>query len=109
MARKDETFHESKQAYKREAAYHDSKNYKEPHIMTGADYAERTIYARRANDFQAGNAPMHQTPFEQQMVAREKLQRMDARDMYIKGIQGRDGGSRCDNYERTFEDGPEVN
>ena len=106
---KDETFRESKSAYAREASFHDYQRYKEPMVMTGADYADRTIYARRAAEFQAMNNPMKQTAFEQQRVSQEKLERMDHRDMYIKGIQGRDGGSRCDNYERTFEDGPEVN
>lgn len=106
---KDETFRESKSAKNRESAYHDHKNHKEPHVMTGSDYADRTIYARRAAEFQAGHNPMQQTAFEQQRVSQEKLSRMDARDIYIKGIQGRDGGDRCLNYERTFEDGPEVN
>jgi hypothetical protein len=103
------TFKESKPAYKREAAYHDAKDYKEPMTMTGADYADRTIYARRAAEFQAMSNPMKQTAFEQQRVSQEKLERMDHRDQYIKGIQGRDGGNRCDKFERTFEDGPEVN
>jgi len=109
VKQKDETFRESKSAKNRESSLHDHKNHKEPMVMTGADYADRTIYARRAAEFQAFNNPMAQTPFEQQRVSQEKLQRMDARDMYIKGIQGRDGGNRCLDYERTFEDGPEVN
>ena len=106
---KDETFRQSNAAKNRKSAYHDAKNHKVPTVMTGADYADRTIYARRAAEFQAFNNPMAQTPFEQQRVSQEKLSRMDARDIYIKGIQGRDGGDRCINYERTFEDGPEVN
>ena len=103
------TFKESKPAMKREAGDHDNQHHKEAHVMTGADYAERTIYARRAAQFQAGHDPMQQSSFEQQLVAREKLERMDARDIYIKGIQGRDGGNRCDRYESKFEDGPETN
>ncbi len=109
MVKKDETFHESRQAMKREAAQHDYQNHKCPKVMTGADYADRTIYARRAAEFQAFNNPMSMTPFEQQQVYKEKQERVDARDIYIKGIQGRDGGNRCDKYERTFEDGPETN
>jgi hypothetical protein len=49
------------------------------------------------------------TPFEQQQVYKEKQARVDARQNYIRGIQGRDGGERTDRYERTFEDGPETN
>ena len=103
------TFKESKPAMKREASMHDHKHHREPMAPTGSDYADRTIYARRAAEFQALNNPMSQTPFEQQRVSQEKLARQDARDIYIKGIQGRDGGNRCLDYERTFEDGPEVN
>lgn len=103
------TFTESKPAMKREASFHDHQHHKEPMAMTGSDYADRTIYARRAAEFQALNNPMCQTPFEQQRVYQEKQSRVDARDTYIKGIQGRDGGDRCDRYESKFEDGPEEN
>jgi|GEM_PF-3883959 hypothetical protein len=103
------TFKESKPAKARESSYHDNKDHKEPKVMTGADYADRTIFARRSAEFQAGCNPMKQTAFEQQRVSQEKLERMDHREEYIKGIQGRDGGNRLDSYERTFEDGPEVN
>src|ERR1700691_3644498 len=103
MIKKDETFEESKPAMKREAAQHDNQHHKCPHEMTGADYADRTIYARRAAEFQATHNSMSQTPFEQQLVYKEKQARVDARDIYIKGIQGRDGGNRCDRYESKFE------
>lgn len=109
MARKDLTFTESKEAMRREAAQHDYANHKCPNVMTGSDYADRTIYERRAKEFQAFNNPMSMTPFEQQMVYKEKQSRIDARQNYIKGIQGRDGGNRCDQYESKFEDGPETN
>lgn len=109
MAKKDITFTDSRQAMKREAAQHDYQHHDCPKVMTGADYADRTIYARRAKEFQAMSNPMSMTPFEQQQVYKEKQERVDARDIYIKGIQGRDGGDRCDRYERTFEDGPETN
>jgi hypothetical protein len=94
---------------KREAADHDYANHKCPHEMTGADYADRTIYARRAAEFQAFNNPMSMNPFEEQQVYKEKQDRIDARQNYIKGIQGRDGGNRVDRYESKFEDGPEIN
>ena len=103
------TFKEDKSIKSREASFHDYKNHKEPKVMTGADYADRTIYARRASEFQAFHNPMSQTPFEQQRVYQEKQARQDARKIYIQGIQGRDGGSRCLDDERKFEDGPEVN
>lgn len=103
------TFKESKPAMKREAAEHDYAHHKCPHEMTGADYADRTIYERRAREFQAMSNPMGMSLFEQQQAYKEKQARVDARDIYIKGIQGRDGGNRCDRYESTFQDGPEVN
>lgn len=109
MVRKDETFRESKPAKNRESAWRDAKHHRMPLESTSADYVDRTIFERRAKEFQAMNNPMEQTRFEQQLVNQEKQQRQDARQGYIKGIQGRDGGNRCLDYERTFEDGPEVN
>lgn len=103
------TFKEDPKIKSREASFHDHMKHKEPKSMTGADYADRTIYARRASEFQAMNNPMSMTPFEQQRVYQEKQTRQDARDIYIQGIQGRDGGDRCLDYEKTFEDGPELN
>jgi hypothetical protein len=103
------TYKESKSAIRRESAEHDNAHHRLPKEITGGDYADRTIYARRAAEFQGFNNPMSMSPFEQQLVDREKQQRVDARDIYIKGIQGRDGGNRCDKYERTFEDAPESN
>jgi|SRR6185437_5124258 len=109
MAKKDMTFTESRQSMKRETAQHDYAHHKYPKEMTGSDYADRTIYARRAREFQAMNNPMSMTEFEQQEVYKEKQARVDARDIYIKGIQGRDGGNRSDRFESKFEDGPETN
>jgi len=109
MVRKDETFRESKPTKNRESAWRDARHHQMPLEPTAADYVDRTIFERRAKEFQAMNNPMSQTRFEQQLVNQEKVQREDAREIYIKGIQGRDGGNRCDNYERTFEDGPAVN
>jgi hypothetical protein len=109
MAKKDITFTESKQAMKREASQHDYQHHDCPKVMTGEDYANRTIYARRAREFQGFSNPMSMTSFEQQEVNKEKQARVDARQNYIRGIQGRDGGNRVDNYERTFQDGPETN
>jgi len=108
MSKKDLTFTEDKRAIKRENAWRD-KDIKMPKDMTAADYADRTIFARRAAEFQAFHNPMSQTPFEQECVNQEKNGRQDARRNYIRGIQGRDGGNKCLDYERTFEDGPEQN
>jgi hypothetical protein len=46
----------------------------------------------RHNEFQRGHNPMAMSPFEMDLVRREKLERMNARDKYVMGIQGRDGG-----------------
>jgi hypothetical protein len=109
MSKKDLTYTTAKGIKKREASQHDYENHSCPHVMTGSDYADRTIYERRARDFQGFCNPMEMTPFEQQRVYQEKQARVDARDIYIEGIQGRDGGDRCDKYENKFEDGPDVN
>lgn len=108
MSKKDLTFTEDKRAIKRINAWRD-KNVKMPKDATAADYADRTIYKRRSEEFQAGHNPMCMTPFEQECVNQEKNSRQDARRIYIRGIQGRDGGNRCQDYESTFEDGPEQN
>ena len=109
MHNKDLTFTESKQAKKRMAASHDHQHHDYPKVMTGSDYADRTIFARRAAEFQGNHNPMSMTSFEQHQVNMEKQEREDNRQNYIRNIQGRDGGNRCDRYERTFEDGPETN
>jgi len=103
------TFKQDKSIKARESACHDAKNHKCPKEDVAKEYAERTIYARRAREFQAMNNPMAMNGFEQMLVNQEKLQRQDARHIYIQGIQGRDGGDRCLDYESKFEDGPEVN
>jgi hypothetical protein len=108
MSKKDLTFTEDKRSIKRENAWRD-KNVKMPKDQTGADYADRTIFARRAAEFQAMHNPMSMTSFEQECVNQEKNSRQDARRNYIRGIQGRDGGNKCDDYESKFEDGPETN
>lgn len=42
--------------------------------------------------FQFGGNPMAMTPFEQACVAKEVHERTKAREVYVQGIQGRDGG-----------------
>lgn len=46
----------------------------------------------RHEKFQLGTNPMAMTPFEKELVHKEKEDRRMARDMYVAGIQGRDGG-----------------
>lgn len=46
----------------------------------------------RHEPFQFGTNPMEMTDFEKTLVAKEKGERNAARDKYIAGIQGRDGG-----------------
>lgn len=103
------TFQEDPAFRRRDSAWNDAGHYRMPLENTVKDYVDRTICKRRAAEFQAGHNPMEQTRFEQQLVNQEKQIRIDARQEYIRGIQGRDGGNRFQNYERTFEDGPEVN
>lgn len=46
----------------------------------------------RHNGFQLGTNPMEMTKFEKELVRKEKEERRVARDKYVAGIQGRDGG-----------------
>lgn len=46
----------------------------------------------RHEKFQFGTNPMAMTPFEKGLVEKEKEERRIARDYYIAGTQGRDGG-----------------
>jgi hypothetical protein len=108
MSRNDLTKTEDKRAIKRENAWRDC-DIKMPKDETAKEYADRSIFKRRAAEFQAMNNPMAMNKFEQMCVNQEKNSRQDARRNYIRGIQGRDGGDKCDDYESKFEDGPETN
>lgn len=44
--------------------------------------------------FQLGTNPMHESSFEKRLVAQEKRERELARERYVEGIQGRDGGKK---------------
>jgi len=46
----------------------------------------------RHEKFQFGTNPMAMTGFEKELVAKEQMERHLARENYIIGIQGRDGG-----------------
>lgn len=48
----------------------------------------------RHKQFQFGTNPMDMTPFEKACVMKEEMERALAREGYILGIQGRDGGHR---------------
>lgn len=63
-------------------------------------YPKQRTYAeneKRAADFQKGHNSMEMTPFEKNMVLGEREERQFAKDKYILGLQGVDGGY-C--YER---------
>jgi len=107
-SKNDLTFTEDDRSYKRETAIRD-RTKSMPLDETVKEYVDRSVHQRRAAEFQAMNNPMKMTQFEQTMVNEEKNARQDARRNYIRGVQGRDGGSRCDDYESKFEDGPETN
>lgn len=50
--------------------------------------------------FQFGTEPMYQDSFEKSLIRREKAERELARERYVEGIQGRDGGKKpyeCNN------------
>ena len=44
--------------------------------------------------FQFGTNPMEEISFEKKLVLQEKKERQLARERYIEGIQGRDGGKK---------------
>ena len=53
-------------------------------------------YEDRHKEFQFGTNPMEMTEFEKELCLREKAERKMAREKYIMGIQGRDGGKCYD-------------
>lgn len=46
----------------------------------------------RHDKFQLGHNPMEMTKFEKACIMKEREERREATEHYIKGIQGRDGG-----------------
>lgn len=50
----------------------------------------------RHKEFQLGTNPMEMTEFEKELCIKEMAERKAAREKYIKGIQGRDGGRCCE-------------
>lgn len=54
---------------------------------------------KRHKGFQLGTDPMHMTPFERELVQKDKYDRQMAKDTYVRGIQGVDGGT-CE-YSHT--------
>jgi hypothetical protein len=105
---KDLTFTEDQRSKNRETAIRD-RTKTMPIDETLKEYVDRSVHNRRAAEFQAMHNPAQMTQFEQTMVNQEKNSRQDARRNYIRGVQGRDGGDRCDDYQSKFEDGPETN
>ena len=60
--------------------------------MEVESYVEKAKFKRRHEAFQFGQNPMKKSPFEKSRVLLEQEERKLAREKYIKGIQGRDGG-----------------
>lgn len=56
----------------------------------------------RHEKFQLGTNPMKMTEFEKSRVELERLERLNARSKYIKGMQGRDGGATA--HEGSMRD-----
>ena len=48
----------------------------------------------RHEKFQFGGNPMEMTPFEKELAYKEKMERELAKQVYVRGVQGPDGG-RC--------------
>jgi hypothetical protein len=55
-------------------------------------YKDEKQCEARHKAFQFGTNPMEMSSFEKACVLDEKKERMYARDCFIEGIQGRDGG-----------------
>ncbi len=49
---------------------------------------------QRHEGFQFGTNPMKESDFEKSLIMQEKRERELARERYIEGIQGRDGGKK---------------
>jgi hypothetical protein len=58
-----------------------------------------SIDRRRAAEFQAGHNPMQQTAFEKSLCHGESEERWRAKENYVAGIQGTDGGC-CEKREK---------
>lgn len=69
----------------------------EPNLQ---EYAvNKSIYERRAREFQGGHNPMHCSAFEKKMIHKEAEERWNNKKHYIHGIQGVDGGE-CTGEDR---------
>ncbi len=44
--------------------------------------------------FQFGKSPMKENSFEKELILKEKIERALAREKYVQGIQGTDGGKK---------------
>jgi hypothetical protein len=63
------------------------------------DYPTKPIPNQNHEGFQFGTNPDKASAFEKNLIMLEKKEREMARNKYIKGIQGRDGGACYDeNY-----------
>ena len=65
---------------------------KEKGEMVNVPNTNDSNWQARHDKFQCGNNPMLMTPFERELVAKEKADRALAKLRYELGIQGVDGG-----------------
>ena len=69
---------------------HEHSESQEPNL--GKYAVDKSIEKRRAAQFQAGHNPMSMSGFERQAAMKEAMERWEAKNKYIAGIQGTDGG-----------------
>lgn len=76
------------------SALHD-KNPKTNHdARTPSQMKQKPVPDQNHKGFQCDTNPMNEDSFEKACIMREKKERDIARERYIAGIQGRDGGKK---------------
>jgi hypothetical protein len=78
------------------------ENYREPVRGTKTSHDSESPSSFRCapcpdqnhDGFQFGANPMNEDSFEKKMIMKEKMDRDIAREKYVMGIQGRDGGKK---------------
>lgn len=75
----------------------DPRTYHGPGEHLSHDYSNKPIPNQNHEGFQFGKNPLKEDSFEKNLIMLEKKERQMAKEKYIKGIQGSDGG--CKPYE----------
>lgn len=57
-------------------------------------FKEKAYPNQEHKGFQLGTNPMQESSFEKELIIREKKDRDQARERYVAGIQGTDGGKK---------------